>query len=232
MARFLTATETSAAIERVIATAEKEVTIISAYVYPKLIHMERLMEASLRGVRVVLVFGKRQLDADVEAELLKIPTLVLYYMKQLHAKCYLNEREAVITSMNLLNSPKAENREMGVLLDQRGDREAFHDAVREVRSIIRAAALLHGIPTTSAALQEESIAGWERRVARLHFQSPDLKVDEKIRTLRETHARAYFSWTTDEEEIFNEMVAAGLTIEAISTILKRQPSAIKGRFGV
>lgn len=232
MARFLTATDTSAAIERIIATAEQEVTIISAYVFPKLIHMERLMEASRRGVRVVLVFGKKQLDAKVEEELLKIPTLVLYYMQQLHAKCYLNEREAAIASMNLLNSPKAENREMGVLLDQRGDREAFHDAVREVRSIVRASTLLHGASAPSASLQEETIAGWERRVARLRFQSPDLKVDGQIRAIRELHPRAYYSWTTEEEAIYNEMVAAGLMIEEISMILKRQPSAIKGRFGV
>lgn len=232
MARFLTATETSAAIERIIATAEKEVTIISAYVFPKLIHMERLKEASRRGVRVVFIFGKKALDARVKAELLKVPTLVLYYMQQLHAKCYMNEKEAAITSMNLLNSPKAENREMGVLLNSNADREAFHDAVSEVRSIIRASTLLHGTPARNAVLKEATIPGWERRVARLHFQSPDLVVDEKIRQLRETHPRAYFSWTKDEEEIFNEMRAAGLGVQEMSAILKRQPSAIKGRFGV
>ncbi len=232
MAHFLTATQTSAAIERIITSAEKEVIIISAYVYPKLIHMERLMEASGRGVRVVLVFGKKALDHRVERELLKIPTLVLYYMQQLHAKCYLNEREAAITSMNLLNSPKAENREMGVLLDGRGDRQAYHDAVSEVRSIVRAATLLHGAPTPTASLSDATLSGWQRRLARLHYQSPDLVVDEKIRELRNEHPRAYFSWTPEEEEIFNEMMAAHLSVEEISMLLKRQPRAIKGRFGL
>lgn len=69
-------------------------------------------------------------------------------------------------------------------------------------------------------------------MARLHYQSPDLVVDEKIRALRKEHPRAYFSWTPDEEEIFNEMMAAHLSVEEISTLLKRQPSAIRGRFGL
>jgi len=37
MATFLTATDTSAAIERVIREADKELVLISAYVYPRFI---------------------------------------------------------------------------------------------------------------------------------------------------------------------------------------------------
>lgn len=39
MAEFLTTTDTSAAIERVIRGAEKELTMISAYVYPRVIYL-------------------------------------------------------------------------------------------------------------------------------------------------------------------------------------------------
>ena len=67
MATFLTTTDTSAAIERVIRTAKQELTLISAYVYPRVIYLQRLKDAAARGVRITLIFGKRPLDEKVMA---------------------------------------------------------------------------------------------------------------------------------------------------------------------
>ena len=68
---------------------------------------------------------------------LKHPSL--YYLQNLHAKCYLNEQNMIIGSMNLYEFSEKNNREMGVLLSLEGDNEVFEDAVQEVGSIINAA---------------------------------------------------------------------------------------------
>lgn len=144
MARFLTTTDTSAAIERVIREAEKELTLISAYVYPRIIYLDRLRDAAARGVRISLVFGKQKMNEAVREQFAKVPNLRIYYLDEMHAKCYFNEKEAVITSLNMLNSSEAKNREMGVLLTSTTDAEAYQDCLREARSIMAAATPLAG----------------------------------------------------------------------------------------
>lgn len=146
MATFLTATETSAAIERVIREAEKELVLISAYVYPRVIYLDRLRDAAARGVKITLVFGKKKMDERVKAQFEKVDNLRIHFLNELHAKCYCNEKHAVVTSLNLLNSSEAHNREMGVRLESTADAEAYADCMAEVRSILQASELVYASP--------------------------------------------------------------------------------------
>ena len=57
MATFLTTTDTSAAIERVIREARTELTLISAYVYPRVIYLQRLKDAAGAGFFVAARHG-------------------------------------------------------------------------------------------------------------------------------------------------------------------------------
>lgn len=149
MATFLTATDTSAAIERVIREADKELVLISAYVYPRFIYLDRLRDAAARGVKITLVFGKRKMDERVKAQFEKVDNLRIYFLNELHAKCYCNEKHAVVTSLNLLNSSEAHNREMGVRLDSTVDAEAYADCMAEVRSILQASELVYSSPNVA-----------------------------------------------------------------------------------
>lgn len=143
MAQFLTTTDTSAAIERVIRNAEKELTLISAYVFPRIIYLHRLKDAADRGVQITFIFGKRRMDDKVFGLFTEIPNLRIYYLDELHAKCFVNEHEAIVTSLNLLNGSEEKNREMGVRLDRTTDAEAYRECVAEVRSILSTATLVH-----------------------------------------------------------------------------------------
>lgn len=52
--------------------------------------------------------------------------------KNLHAKCYLNENEAIITSMNLYEFSQMNNNEMGIHLTKSGNPELSQAAYDEV----------------------------------------------------------------------------------------------------
>lgn len=143
MATFLTATDSSAAIERVIRTARKELMLLSAYVIPRTIYLERLKDAAKKGVRITLVFGKRKMDDKVMALFKEVDNITIYYLDVLHAKCFVNETEAVVTSLNLLNGSEDKNREMGVRLEQSTDGPAYQECVDEVRSILSVATLVY-----------------------------------------------------------------------------------------
>ncbi len=146
MAEFLTTTDTSAAIERVIRGAEKKLTLISAYVFPRVIYLQRLQDAAGRGVHITLIFGKKRMDEKVMKLFQEIPNLRIYYLDVLHAKCFVNEQEAIVTSLNLLNGSEEKNREMGVRLHHRTDAQAYRECVNEVASILAVATLEYTSP--------------------------------------------------------------------------------------
>lgn len=59
------------------------------------------------------------------------------FCKDLHAKCYLNEREAIITSMNLYEFSQINNNEMGVYVEKETDPELYKDICDEAQRLIR-----------------------------------------------------------------------------------------------
>ena len=137
MAEFLTTHGTAFQIEKVIAGARNRLTLVSPFLKLSQTLAERLQDASRRGVTITIVFGKRELEHEQDLFLARLADIRLYFLANLHAKCYFNEDRMVITSMNMYEFSEKHNREMGVLLEAR--EPGYGDAVREVESIIAAA---------------------------------------------------------------------------------------------
>lgn len=137
MAEFLTTHGTAFQIENVIAGARKRLTLVSPFLKLSKTLGERLQDAARRSVRITIVFGKEELERDQELLLAGLAGARLYFMPNLHAKCYFNEDRMVITSMNMYEFSEKHNREMGVLLE--AGEAAYAEALREVESIIAAA---------------------------------------------------------------------------------------------
>lgn len=138
MPRFLTTAGTSYHIERIITNARERLVLISPYLQMSQILLERLVEANDRGVKIQIVYGKKELSDRELDKVNRLVNLELYFLDNLHAKCYSNEAAVVISSMNMYEFSEKNNREMGILLTRDQDREAFDEAIQEVTSIIRA----------------------------------------------------------------------------------------------
>src|SRR5438552_6769895 len=137
MAEFLTTHGTAFQIENVIAGARKRLTLVSPFLKLSKTLAERLQDAARRGVKITIVFGKEELEHEQEVLLVGLAGARLYFLPNLHAKCYFNEDRMVITSMNMYEFSEKHNREMGVLL--KVGEPGYADALREVDSIIAAA---------------------------------------------------------------------------------------------
>jgi hypothetical protein len=137
MAQFLTTHGTAFQIENIVAGAKRRLVLVTPYLKISRTLYERLRDAAGRGVRTTLVYGKSALSADDEEALSELRGLSLYYSENLHAKCYFNEDQMVITSMNLHEFSEKNNREMGVLVTSA--EEVYTAAVAEVQSILAAA---------------------------------------------------------------------------------------------
>lgn len=139
MAEFLTTHGTSYNIEKIIIEAQKYLFLVSPFLKLSKTFHERLKDASKRGVSIKIIYGKDELKPNERNSLADLKKLELYYFENLHAKCYFNENNMVITSMNMYEFSEKTNREMGVLIQRDLDRELYDNAVKETDSILRSA---------------------------------------------------------------------------------------------
>ena len=138
MAEFLTTQGTSYYIENIIKNAKNELILISPYLKLSKTLLERLKDAEKRNIKIILVYGKDELNPDERSKLRQLNNLSLYFIENLHAKCFCNEESMVITSMNMYEFSEKNNREMGVLIRAKDDRDVFSKALEEIKSIINA----------------------------------------------------------------------------------------------
>lgn len=144
MARFLTTSKTMSKLEDIIREAREELVLISAFWKPRKNYLDRLKDAAEREVKISVVYGKSELEQEVMNAFKEIPGIRIYYLDELHAKCYMNENELIISSMNLYDASEMRNREMSVLVGKVHDAQLFEEASEEARSILQAASRTNG----------------------------------------------------------------------------------------
>ncbi len=136
MAKFLTTNGISNQIEQIIIGAEEKLVLVSPYLQISKTFFERLKDASKKNVEITIVYGKDELKSNERKSLAELDNLELLFFENLHAKCYFNENEMVITSMNMYHFSEKTNREMGVSISKDRDDELYMSAYNETRSII------------------------------------------------------------------------------------------------
>ncbi|MBI2329571.1 MAG: hypothetical protein HYU85_08090, partial [Chloroflexi bacterium] len=101
MAEFLTTKGTAYHIENIIVNAKNWLFLISPFLNLSKNFYERLKDADRRKVKIILIFGKDELKPSEKKLLQQLENLELFFCENLHAKCFLNEEQMVITSMNM-----------------------------------------------------------------------------------------------------------------------------------
>jgi phosphatidylserine/phosphatidylglycerophosphate/cardiolipin synthase-like enzyme len=137
MADFLTTSAASHHIERIILTAKSQIFLFSPYLKLSQILFERLRDATRRNIKVIIVYGKDELKPSERQKLFSLDNVTIYFLENLHAKCYFNESNMVITSMNIHEFSEKNNREMGILLSRQHDLNVFKQAYDEAVSIVK-----------------------------------------------------------------------------------------------
>ena len=136
MAKFLTTRDTASEIEKIINNAQNRLVLISPFVKIPETLLQNLKVADSRKVKITLVYGKAELNPDERKKLEQLNNLSLYFLENLHAKCFFNEEYMVITSMNLYDFSEQNNREMGVLVSSKDDKDVFSEAVNEAKLMV------------------------------------------------------------------------------------------------
>ena len=137
MAEFLTTTGVSYRLEEIIKNATKRLVIISPYLKVNQRIKDLLEDKNRMKIDVRVVYGKNELQPEENNWLGSMRSIRTSFCENLHAKCYLSETEALLTSMNLYEFSEINNNEMGILVSREKDQELYDKIDEEADRIIR-----------------------------------------------------------------------------------------------
>ena len=137
MAKFLNTSATNYFLEELIKSANERLVIISPFLKFNQRMKELLEDKNRMKIDIRVVYGKNELQPEEITWLQSLDFVRTSFCQNLHAKCYLNEETAIITSMNLYEFSQVNNNEMGVFIDRNAEPELYKDAHEEAQRLIR-----------------------------------------------------------------------------------------------
>src|SRR3989339_2080602 len=137
MAKFLDTTGVSHELAQIIKNAKERLIIISPYLQISDKFRELLSDQDTLKIDIRIIYGKSELQPQENNWLKSLKYVRTSICKNLHAKCYLNEKEALISSMNFYEFSQMNNNEMGIVVYKSEDAELYSDVNEEARRLIR-----------------------------------------------------------------------------------------------
>lgn len=136
MAKFLNTTGVSYHLEELIKSTKDKLYLISPYLQFNDRVKEHLSNLNLQKKDIRIIYRENKLAPDENNWLGSQIGVRTSICKNLHAKCYLNEREAIITSMNLYEFSQQNNNEMGIYITKEDDSNLFAATFEEAERLL------------------------------------------------------------------------------------------------
>ncbi len=137
MVEFLATAGVSYHLEELIKQSRERLVLISPYLRLSTRIRELLEDKNRMKIDIRVVYGKSELRPDENNWLERMTSIRTSYCANLHAKCYMSERAALITSMNLYEFSQVNNHEMGVLVDRTQSEDLYRQIYDEAMRIVR-----------------------------------------------------------------------------------------------
>ena len=138
MAEFLDTEGVSHRLVQIIKNANERLVIISPFLKINKRIKELLADRDRLKIDVRVVYGKNELQPEENNWLESMASIRTSFLQDLHAKCYLNENEALLTSMNLYEFSQVNNYEMGIIVSHEEEPDLYNSIREESKRIIRA----------------------------------------------------------------------------------------------
>ena len=158
---FLTTKGIAFEIENIIRKAKEYIYIITPYEKIDNIFYKRLVVAQERKIEIIFIYRKRENNDSEKEKFIELNKINLYCHDNLHAKCYLNEKTAIITSMNLYEFSEKNNCEMGIKINKSENEDIFEEILEEAKTIKQFSEKLQFEPETD---KEKFISDTEEKL--------------------------------------------------------------------
>jgi hypothetical protein len=134
---LLETTAQSLEIEKIINESYDFTIIVSPYLRINNRLKPKLTDCFNRNNSNLILYREYKLTEEEKKWLESFPKVKILAIRNLHAKCYLNENSALITSMNLYEYSQVNNHEIGVKLSIKHDKKDMTQLFGFIQSIIK-----------------------------------------------------------------------------------------------
>ena len=137
MPKFLDTTGVSYHLQQLINNANEKLILISPYLKLNERLKQSLEDKDRMKIDIRIIYGKSELEPAENNWLKSLRSIRTSFCQNLHAKCYLSENGAIITSMNLYDFSQINNNEMGIYVDKTDDSQLYIDIYTEAMRLVR-----------------------------------------------------------------------------------------------
>ncbi|NNC18073.1 hypothetical protein HJC22_20375 [Corallococcus exiguus] len=225
---FIPHSKISAAVQDLIEGAQRELTLVTPYFKPWN-HLQNAIRGRLKAhVPVTLVIRADEL-AKTSAHLQPFAAegAQILSLDRLHAKLYMSEKCAVLTSMNLLETSALNSWECALQITASDSPALFKQFSEQVLAIREASTRVSLSSMTGAPAPSPQPAAKQEFNFIQHFGVKKTDLKPEMIEARRTYPRAYENWSDDEAEVVAKFAQGGRDAETIAKLLGRQPSAIE-----
>ena len=134
MAKYLDTSHISSELMELLKEAKEKIILVTFSVQVNTQIQERLKTKSKIGTlsEITLIYGNTKPKKSELQWMSEIDDIKVWKKKNLHAKCYINEKKAIICSMNLYDYSQTTNVEMGFLITKEEDPEAYKKMMEDI----------------------------------------------------------------------------------------------------
>ncbi len=136
MAKFLNTSGVSYYLEELIKNTKDKLILVSPYLQFNDRIKEHIQNLNIQKKDIRIIYRENKLHPDENNWLANQIGVRTSICKNLHAKCYINDNEAIITSMNLYEFSQLNNNEMGIHLTKETDAELYKATFEEVQRLL------------------------------------------------------------------------------------------------
>jgi phosphatidylserine/phosphatidylglycerophosphate/cardiolipin synthase-like enzyme len=136
MAKFLNTSGVTFYLEELIKRTKDKLILVSPYLQFNDRIKEHIQNLNIQKKDIRIIYRENKLHPDENNWLANQIGVRTSICKSLHAKCYINDNEAIITSMNLYEFSQLNNNEMGIHITKEADPELYKDTFDEVQRLL------------------------------------------------------------------------------------------------
>lgn len=136
MAKFLRTTGISYHLEELIKSTNDKLILISPYLQLHQRIKDHLQNLNIQKRDIRIIYRENKLQVEESNWLENQIGIRTSICSTLHAKCYINESEAIVTSMNLYSFSQQNNDEMGIYVTKKDDLELYNEIFEEATRLL------------------------------------------------------------------------------------------------
>jgi len=137
MAQFLVTSGVTYKLEELIKGTEDKLILISPYLQFSKKIKDNIENLNILKRDIRILYRENKLQVEENNWLVSQIGVRTSICSTLHAKCYLNEKEAIVTSMNLYSYSQNNNDEMGIYVTKKEDPELYEEILKETQRLLR-----------------------------------------------------------------------------------------------